>query len=168
MSQASTEGTTGLPQGHRFAHYHVLSLLGAGGMGEVYLAEDTRLKRRVALKILPREFTLDEERLRRFQQEAQSASALNHPNILMIFDIGEADATHYIATEFIEGTTLRQHMANSRMNLREVSSVSIQIANALASAHAAGIVHRDIKPENVMLCVYSAYADLALRNVLPD
>lgn len=151
MPQASTEGTTGLPQGHRFAHYYVLSLLGAGGMGEVYLAEDTRLKRRVALKILPKEFTLDEERLRRFQQEAQSASALNHPNILMIFDIGEAEGTHYIATEFIEGTTLRRHFANSRMNLREVSSVSIQIASALASAHAAGIVHRDIKPENVML-----------------
>src|SRR5262252_6943350 len=111
MSQASTEGTTGLPQGNRFAHYHVLYLLGAGGMGEVYLAEDIRLKRRVALKILPREFTLDTERVRRFQQEAQSASALNHPNILMIFDIGEAEGTHYIATEFIEGTTLRQHMA---------------------------------------------------------
>ena len=151
MSHASTEGTTGLPQGHQFAHYRVLSLLGAGGMGQVYLAEDTRLKRRVALKILPSEFTQDEERLRRFQQEAQSASALNHPNILMIFDIGEAEATHYIATEFIEGNTLRQHMANTRMNLRETSGVSIQIASALASAHAAGIIHRDIKPENVML-----------------
>ena len=151
MSHASPEETMRLPQGHRLGPYRILSLLGAGGMGEVYLAEDTRLKRRVALKVLPGEFTQDEERLRRFQQEAQSASALNHPNILMIFEIGEADSTHYIATEFIEGETLRQHLEKAPMHLREVSTVSIQIASALASAHSAGIIHRDLKPENVML-----------------
>src|SRR5262249_7557218 len=151
MSHVSPEELTRFPEGHRLAHYQVLSLLGSGGMGEVYLAEDTRLKRRVALKILPTEFTQDQDRVLRFRQEAQSASALNHPNILMIFEIGEADSTHYIATEFIEGETLRQHLAKSRMNLREVADASIQIASALASAHSAGIIHRDIKPENVML-----------------
>src|SRR5947209_1281865 len=123
-----------LRAGHRLGHYQVLSLVGVGGMGEVYLAEDTRLKRRVALKLLPRSFTQDADRVRRFQQEARAASALNHPNIITIFEIGRAESTHYIATEFIEGETLRQHMARSRMSLREVSDVSIQIASALAAA----------------------------------
>jgi len=137
--------------GSRLGHYHVLSLLGAGGMGEVYLAADTRLNRKIALKLLPKELTQDREQVRRFQQEARAASALNHPNIVMIFEIGQADSTHYIATEFIEGETLRQRLAKSTMSLREVSDVSIQIASALATAHGAGIIHRDIKPENVML-----------------
>src|SRR5437870_5697906 len=133
------------------SHYRIIKKLGSGGMGEVYLAEDTKLRRKVALKILSADLTLNEDKLRRFEQEARAASALNHPNIVMIFEIGQADSTHFIATEFIEGETLRQHLAKSTMSLREVSDVSIQIASALATAHGAGIIHRDIKPENVML-----------------
>src|SRR5215831_6593246 len=130
------------------AHYRVVSFLGAGGMGEVYLAEDTKLGRKVALKILSTEFTKNEERVRRFQHEARAASALNHPNILTIYEIGEADGLHYIATEYIEGQTLRKYLNASRRSLNEVLDIGIQIASALAEAHAAGITHRDIKPEN--------------------
>lgn len=132
-------------------HYRVLSSLGAGGMGEVYLAEDTRLGRKVALKLLPATFVKNQDRLRRFEQEARTASALNHPNIITIHDIGRSDSTHFIATEYIEGETLRRRLAGPQLPLLEVLDISIQIANALAAAHQAGIVHRDIKPENVML-----------------
>ena len=120
-------------------------------MGEVYLAQDTHLDRRVALKILPEAFAGDPERMRRFVQEAKAASALNHPNILTIHEIGEADGKHYIATEFIEGETLRQHIERSRLKMREVLEVAVQVASALSAAHQAGIIHRDIKPENIML-----------------
>ena len=137
--------------GTRFDRYEILSPLGKGGMGEVYLAQDTRLKRKVALKLLPASFTQNAERLRRFEQEAYAASALNHPNIITIYEIGESGEFHFIATEFIEGNTLRQQMADTRMNLREALEIAVQIASALAAAHAAGIVHRDIKPENIML-----------------
>ena len=136
--------------GRRISHYRVFSLLGAGGMGEVYLAEDTRLGRKIALKLLPPSFTQDPERVRRFEQEARAASALNHPNIITIYEIGQADNLHYIATEFIEGQTLRQQM-KSGLKLRHALDVAIQAASALSAAHAAGIVHRDIKPENIML-----------------
>jgi eukaryotic-like serine/threonine-protein kinase len=133
-------------------HYRILSSLGAGGMGEVYLAEDTRLGRKVALKLLPASFVKNADRLRRFEQEARTASALNHPNIITIHDIGQSDATHFIATEFIEGETLRRRIsAGPRLQLLEILDISIQVANALVAAHQAGIVHRDIKPENVML-----------------
>ncbi|MFN2514467.1 MAG: protein kinase, partial [Pyrinomonadaceae bacterium] len=131
--------------GRRFSHYQIKSLLGVGGMGEVYLAEDTSLGRKVALKLLPAYFTRDAERLRRFEQEAHAASALNHPNILTIYEIGQVDGHHYTATEFIEGETLREHMASTRMKLDESLDVAAQVASALAAAHAAGIVHRDIK-----------------------
>ena len=131
--------------------YQVLSLIGAGGMGDVYLAEDARLGRRVALKLLPNRFTGEPDRLRRFELEARAASALNHPNILTIFEIGRADEVHYIATEYIEGETLRQRMKKSRLELTTALDIGCQIASALAAAHEAGIVHRDIKPENVML-----------------
>ncbi len=132
--------------------YEIRSPLGAGGMGEVYLAWDTRLGRAVALKLLPAHFTGDEDRLRRFEQEACAASALNHPNILTIYEIGWVDdAAPFIATEFIEGVTLRQHISSARIGLAEALEIAIQVASALAAAHAAGIVHRDIKPENVML-----------------
>ena len=131
-------------------HFQILSLLGRGGMGEVYLAEDTRLERRVALKLLPAEFTADADRLRRFTQEAKAASALNHPNILTVHEIGRADGAHYIVTEFIDGQTLRERMQAAKLSLNEVLDVAIQVAKALEAAHAAGIVHRDIKPENVM------------------
>src|SRR5215471_14141322 len=135
--------------GRMISHYQVLSLLGAGGMGEVYLAEDTRLGRKVALKLLPQKFTQDRERALRFQQEARAASALNHPNILTIYEIGEFEGRHFIATEFIDGQTLRMLM-NAQIKLRAALDVATQVASALAAAHEAGIVHRDIKPENVM------------------
>ena len=137
--------------GQTVAHYRVLSLLGEGGMGEVYLAEDTRLGRRVALKLLSAAFTHDEDRMRRFMQEARAASALNHPNILTVHEIGRVDGVDFIATEFIEGETLRPSMAKRRLKLTQALDVAAQIAGALAAAHAAGVVHRDIKPENIML-----------------
>ncbi|MGH9846030.1 MAG: protein kinase domain-containing protein, partial [Blastocatellia bacterium] len=139
------------PIGRRISHYQVLSLLGAGGMGEIYLAEDARLGRKLALKLLPADLTTDADRLRRFEQEARAASALNHPNIITIFEIGREGATHYIATEFIDGQTLRQQMESGRTGLGPTLDVAAQIAAALAAAHEAGIVHRDIKPENVMV-----------------
>src|SRR5262249_29169189 len=136
--------------GRQIGHYQILSLLGAGGMGEVYLAQDRQLGRRVALKLLPAQFTQDGERVRRFKQEARAASALNHPNIITIHEIGQVADCHYIVTEFIEGQTLRQQMQCARLELGEALSVAIQIASALSAAHSAGITHRDIKPENVM------------------
>jgi serine/threonine protein kinase/DNA-binding NarL/FixJ family response regulator len=137
--------------GTTISHYRILSRLGAGGMGEVYLAEDIRLRRRVALKLLSLDLTRNEGRLSRFEQEAQAASALNHPNIITIHEIGQVDRTHFIATEFIDGVTLRRRMIEGRINLTEVLDVAMQTASALAAAHEAGVVHRDIKPENVML-----------------
>jgi serine/threonine protein kinase/TolB-like protein/Tfp pilus assembly protein PilF len=140
-----------IPAGTHFGRYEIRSPLGAGGMGEVYLAHDAQLDRPVALKLLPSDVTKDEDRLRRFQQEARSTSALNHPNILTIFEIGEADGTHFIATEFIDGMTLRERLGRGRMKPDEVLDVAIQVASALSAAHSQGIVHRDIKPENIML-----------------
>src|SRR5438128_320372 len=137
--------------GKQLGHYQVLSMLGAGGMGEVYLAEDIRLKRKVALKLLPAELTANRDRLRRFEQEAQAASGLNHPNIITIHEIGQVDGLNFIVTEFIAGETLRQRMATARLNLATVLDVATQTAGALAAAHAAGIVHRDLKPENIMV-----------------
>jgi eukaryotic-like serine/threonine-protein kinase len=133
------------------SHYRIVSKIGAGGMGEVYLAEDTKLRRKVALKLLAADLTKNEDRLRRFEQEAQAASALNHPNILTIYEISCEENAHFIATEFIDGETLRQRMLRSRMSIREVLDATVQVAGALAAAHVAGIVHRDIKPENIML-----------------
>src|SRR5215475_4499902 len=137
--------------GRELANYRVVSLLGRGGMGEVYLAEDKRLHRKVALKLLPAQFTNDAERVRRFEREAKAASATNHPNILTIHEIGEVDGAHFIATEFVDGVTLRQSMRSDGMSIAESLSVAIQVAGALSAAHEAGIVHRDIKPENVMV-----------------
>ena len=137
--------------GTRIGPYKVLDSLGAGGMGEVYLARDTRLGRKIALKFLSVDFTKDEERVRRFQQEARAASALNHPNLITIFEIGEVESVHFISTEFIEGETLRGRMAPGRMTTLEICDVAIQVASALTAAHAAGIAHRDIKPENIMI-----------------
>src|SRR5689334_1576035 len=133
------------------SRYRILNKLGAGGMGEVYLAEDTRLHRRVALKFLPTQFISDATRVRRFEKEARAASALNHPNILTIHEIGEADGAHFIATEFVEGTTLRQRLSLAPLALIDALDVAIQVAAALQAAHAIGVVHRDIKPENLML-----------------
>jgi serine/threonine protein kinase len=137
--------------GENLGHYHVISLLGAGGMGQVYLAEDIRLGRKVALKLLPASYTRSESRLRRFQQEARSASALNHPNIVTIYDIWEIEGRHLIATEYIEGESLRQRIKQGKLNTDETLDVTTQVASALWAAHQAGIIHRDIKPENIML-----------------
>ncbi|MCI0618662.1 serine/threonine-protein kinase, partial [bacterium] len=133
------------------SHYRILRKIGRGGMGEVYLAEDTRLNRKVALKLLPLEFTKDKERIRRFEQEARAVSALNHPNILTIHDIGQTESSSFIATEYIDGESLRQRMRVSKVPLKELLTIMIQIAEALDAAHQAGIIHRDIKPENIML-----------------
>jgi Tol biopolymer transport system component/predicted Ser/Thr protein kinase len=146
------EDTVGLLAGQVVGHYTILSSLGIGGMGEVYLAQDTRLGRKIALKILPTDFAKDERRVRRFEQEARTASALNHPNICVIHEIGRTeDGRHFIAMEHVDGITLRQRMAQKRLKVSEVLDVATQVASALAAAHAMGIVHRDIKPENIML-----------------
>jgi serine/threonine protein kinase/Flp pilus assembly protein TadD len=133
------------------SRYRIIEKLGSGGMGEVYLAEDTRLGRKVALKLLAEELTQNRDRLNRFDQEAYAASALNHPNILTIYELGDEGGRHFIATEFVDGETLRKRLAGPPMDLADVLNIGIQIAGALEEAHAAGIIHRDIKPENVMI-----------------
>src|SRR5919205_1622809 len=140
-----------LRAGQTIGSYEVISFISRGGMGEVYLAEDKRLGRKVALKLLPASFTTNDDRLRRFEQEARAASALNHPNIITIYEIRQAADSHVIATEFVEGETLRQRLVREPLTLSETLNVAIQIADALVAAHKAGIIHRDIKPENIML-----------------
>jgi Tol biopolymer transport system component len=140
-----------LPAGSRFGPYEIIAPLGAGGMGEVYRARDSRLGREVALKVLPAELSENPDRLSRFEQEARSASALNHPNIVTVHDIGRSDSTSYIAMELVDGRTLRELAASGPMPLRRILAVGTQIADGLAKAHIAGIVHRDLKPENVMV-----------------
>jgi serine/threonine protein kinase/tetratricopeptide (TPR) repeat protein len=135
----------------KVSHYRILEKLGAGGMGEVYLAEDLKLGRKVAIKILSEEYTTSRDRLSRFELEASAASALNHPNILTIHEVGVDEGRHYIATEYIDGVTLRRKMAAAHLEIREVLDIAIQIASALEEAHGAGIVHRDIKPDNIMI-----------------
>ena len=142
---------TRLTPGTMVNRYKIIGLLGKGGMGEVYLAEDTELHRRIALKMLPSNFTRDSDRVRRFVREAHAASALNHPNIVTIHEIGQLDGVRFIVTEFIEGQTLRQQLHAGGMQLTNALDVAIQVASALDAAHAAGIIHRDIKPENIML-----------------
>ena len=137
--------------GQQIASYRILKILGAGGMGEVYQAEDVRLGRKVALKVLSPNFVSIPNLVSRFQQEARAASALNHPNILTIYEIGRESSLHFIAAEFIEGQTLRQIFTNREMQLDEILDTALQIASALAAAHEAGIVHRDIKPQNIMV-----------------
>ena len=137
--------------GEKISHYQVISLLGRGGMGEVYLAQDTNLGRKIALKLLPEQFTKDTEQVRRFEREARAASALNHPNILTIHEIGAIENGRFIISEFVEGQTLRRRIAGNPMELKSTLDIAIQVSSALATAHAAGITHRDIKPENVML-----------------
>lgn len=139
-----------LAQGTKLGRYEIRSQLGAGGMGEVYLAVDTELDRTVAIKILPSALAADQQRLHRFIQEAKAASALNHPHILTIYEIGTTSTSRFIATEFIDGDTLRQRI-NAGMKLVDILEISIQIGSALAAAHTVGIIHRDLKPENVMI-----------------
>jgi eukaryotic-like serine/threonine-protein kinase len=140
-----------LAPGDVLAHYRVLSPLGSGGMGQVYLAEDVRLGRRLALKILPPDATPEDHRISRFEREARSISALNHPNIITIYDTGEVRGLRFIATEFIDGVTLRTILGRSRLEIRHAVDIAMQVTQALAAAHAAGVVHRDLKPENVMV-----------------
>ena len=138
--------------GQTIKHYRIISPLGAGGMGEVYLAEDTRLGRRVALKFLPAHFTEDQKHLRRFEQEARAVAALSHPNVCTIHEVVQTEeGRHCIVMEYVEGVTLREQMAHGPMKVSEALDVGTQVASALSSAHAAGVVHRDIKPENIML-----------------
>jgi len=138
--------------GQHIGRYRLLSFLGSGGMGEVYLAQDSRLDRQVALKLLPESFTRDDGRVRRFEQEARAASRLSHPNICVIHEVSETDhGHHFITMEYIDGVTLRQHIAGPQISLGETLDVAIQVASGLSAAHQAGIVHRDIKPENIML-----------------
>ena len=140
-----------LAAGKQIGHYKILSPLGAGGMGEVYLAEDIRLKRKVALKVLPAMLAQDKDRLMRFEQEALASSALNHPNILTIYEFATEGETQFLATEFIDGETVHSRLKRERLSLAEALDIAIQCAQALAAAHAAGIIHRDIKPDNVMI-----------------
>lgn len=140
-----------LSAGQRVGHYEILKPLGKGGMGEVYLAQDTKLRRKVALKVLPRNLISNRERLHRFEREAQAASALNQPNIITIHEIGRCGDTHFIATEFIDGHTLRRKLQKTRLEIKEALNIATQITAALDAAHRSGIVHRDMKPENVMV-----------------
>src|SRR6476661_6256921 len=135
----------------RVSHYRIIEKLGAGGMGEVYLAEDMKLGRKVAIKILSEEYTTNKDRLHRFEQEASAASNLNHPNILTIHEVGNDEGRHYIATEYIDGVTLRRKMVAAQLEIPEILDIAVQVASALEEAHAAGIVHRDIKPDNIMV-----------------
>ncbi len=140
-----------LAENSRLDHYRVIRRLGSGGMGEVYLAEDTRLKRKVALKILAQPLTLNSESLRRFEQEAQMVSSLNHANLLTVFDFCQADGRYFLVTEFVEGETLRQLINHGRLEQSKAVDIAIQVAAALSAAHASGVIHRDIKPENIMV-----------------
>jgi len=135
----------------KVSHYRIVEKLGAGGMGEVYLAEDMKLGRKVAIKILSEEYTTNRDRLHRFEQEACAASALNHPNILTIHEVGNDEGRHYIATEYIDGVTLRRKIAGAQLEASEILDIAVQVASALEEAHAAGIIHRDIKPDNIMV-----------------
>ncbi|MGB7624603.1 MAG: serine/threonine-protein kinase [Terriglobia bacterium] len=138
MNQTNNKG---LPSGSTLAHYRIVSKIGAGGMGEVYLAQDTKLDRKVAIKFLHEEFSKDGDKLGRFIQEAKAASALNHPNILTVYEIGEIDGKNYIATELIEGQTLREHLSHKEsLQLNQILEIGVQVAEALSAAHQAGMI----------------------------
>src|SRR6266542_2398176 len=140
-----------LARSTKLGHYEIQSKLGAGGMGEVYLAEDSRLHRKVALKVLPSDLASNRDRMRRFEQEATAAAALNHPNIAHIYEIGKADGVNFIAMEFIDGQTLRELIYGRQTDLAKLLRYLQHVAEGLAKAHAAGIVHRDLKPDNIMI-----------------
>ena len=135
-----------LTPGTRLGPYEIVAPLGAGGMGEVYRARDTRLERTVAIKILPESFACDHERLERFQQEARILSTLNHPNLMAVYDVGAQDGLHFLVSEFLEGQTLRERLVAGPLPPRRVNEYGLQIARGLAAAHEKGIVHRDLKP----------------------
>src|SRR5437879_455232 len=140
-----------LATGSKLGPYEIVAPLGAGGMGEVYRARDSRLKREVAVKVLPQAFSLDADRLRRFEQEALATAALNHPNILAVFDIGTNEGSPYVVSELLEGETLRDRLRGGSIPVRKTLDYALQIAHGLAAAHEKGIVHRDLKPENIFI-----------------
>ncbi|MGI9068050.1 MAG: serine/threonine protein kinase [Pyrinomonadaceae bacterium] len=157
-----------LPPGTRLGRYEIRSKIGEGGMGEVYLAEDTKLDRKVALKILPAEVASKQDRMVRFVREAKAAAALNHPNIAHIYEIGEEDGVHLIAMEFVDGQTLRQKIHREHADLRKLLRYLQEVAEGLAKAHAAGIVHRDLKPDNIMIARdgYAKILDFGLAKLV--
>jgi len=138
-------------EGDLFSHYKIHSQIGAGGMGEVYLATDTLLDRKVALKLLPSDATSDQHRVRRFLQEAKAASSLNHPHIITIHEVGSTNSTYFIATEFIDGVSLREAINRGQLEIKRIIEIATQVALALTAAHEVNIIHRDIKPENIMM-----------------
>ena len=140
-----------LAVGTKLGRYEIRSQLGAGGMGEVYRARDTQLGRDVAIKVLPPSFSVDQDRLHRFEQEACAASALNHPNILSIYDVGTHDGISFVVSELLEGETLRQRIEGSPLGYRRTVDYALQIAHGLAAAHEKGIIHRDLKPDNIFV-----------------
>jgi eukaryotic-like serine/threonine-protein kinase len=140
-----------LSSGTKLGPYEIQSLLGAGGMGEVYRARDSRLDRIVAIKVLPSSFSADRDRMQRFAQEARAAAALNHPNILSIFDIGDEHGSPYVVSELLEGETMRERLRNGPLSSRKAIDYGLQVARGLAAAHEKGIVHRDLKPENLFV-----------------
>ena len=140
-----------LPTGTSIGPYEIRGLLGSGGMGDVHLAHDTRLGRDVAIKVLPPTFADDKDRLRRFEQEARAASALNHPAIVTVHDIGSSNAQPFLCMELVKGETLRQLIEHGQLPIRRVLAIGAQVADGLAKAHEAGIIHRDLKPENIMV-----------------
>ena len=152
-----------IAEGTRLGPYEVVSLLGVGGMGEVYRARDGRLGRDVAVKVLPASVAEQPERLRRFEQEAQAEGLLNHPNVVIVHDVGTHDGTPYLVTELLEGQSLRRRLEKGPLPLREAVDVALQIARGLAAAHEKGIVHRDLKPDNVFLIARRRREDPRLR-----
>ena len=163
-----TAEVTSLAPNTRLDHYEIHSLLGKGGMGEVYLAEDMRLHRKVALKILPAAVASNQDRMRRFEQEAAAAAALNHPHIAHVYEIGESESTHFIAIEHIDGDTLRDKIHRDKAPLKKLLKYLTQVAEGLSKAHAAGIVHRDLKPDNIMITRddYAKILDFGLAKLI--
>src|SRR6476620_5473512 len=157
-----------LEAGTKFGRYEILSQLGKGGMGEVYLAKDTKLDRNVALKILPAELASSRERMLRFVQEAKAAAALNHPNVAHVYEISEHDGLNFIAMEYVEGRTLREKIHYEQTGLSKLLKYLQQVASGLAKAHAAGIVHRDLKPDNIMITRdgYAKILDFGLAKLI--
>src|SRR5438132_3627264 len=157
-----------LSSGTKLGRYEIRSKIGEGGMGEVYLAQDTKLDRKVALKILPVELASNRDRMERFVREAKSAAALNHPHIAHIYEIGESEGLHFIAMEYIDGETLRENIQRDKAPLAKLLKYLTQVAEGLAKAHSAGIVHRDLKPDNIMITRegYAKMLDFGLAKLI--